>query len=73
MIDHRTRLILILVAIGLDLVAVCVAVALGASVAVLGTLGSPLAVLVPALVDASVVERRRRDPKVAAVRDDVRD
>lgn len=68
---HQLRLKLIAGALALVVVALVAGGALGASIEVMTGLLGALGVLVPALVDANSVEKRRRDPKRTALPDDV--
>jgi hypothetical protein len=77
---HQLRLYAIAILAALD-VAALVASQYGLAPELLGelrpavdtALAAALLVLAPALADAVAVERRRRDPSVPAVSDDVRD
>lgn len=69
---HRLRYILVLVATLTTIVGLVLAGALGSNTTVLTALAGALGVLAPALVDAHLVEQRRKDPHAAsAVGDDV--
>lgn len=74
MSSHKIRLATIAVLAAICLVGVIVLVALGQAEGTgFGILTGMLSTLVPALLDASAVEVRRRDPSRPALPDDVRE
>lgn len=73
MASHKVRLAVIAVLTLAALVGVIVLVAMGQTEGTgFGVVTGVLGTLVPALLDASRVEVRRRDPGAAAISDDVR-
>lgn len=69
---HRTRLIVLGALAAICLTGEIVLMVLGRfSEVESGVLGGMLGLLVPAIVDAAVVEKRRRDPLMPAIADDV--
>lgn len=72
MLNHRYRVLIILAALALTVVALVVASAVEAPDTVLAALSTLIGVLAPAFVDALMVERRRRNPRIPAIADDVR-
>lgn len=66
------RFLLILSVTFVCLAALIVALVYQAPLSVLSSLGTALGLLVPAFLDASMVEARRRNPTTRAVMDDVR-
>lgn len=72
MASHHTRVLLIGALFGVALLGQIVLMALGRfGETESAVLGGVTAVLLPALVDATAVERRRRDPNSTAIIDDV--
>jgi hypothetical protein len=72
MSSHRLRVIALLVLAAIALIGVIVLIALGIHEGTgFGVLTGVLGTLVPALLDALTVERRRRDPGKVAIADDV--
>lgn len=69
---HQTRIIILGVLAGMCLVAELVLMVLGKfGDTESGVFGGMLGLLVPAIIDAAVVEKRRRDPHVKALPGDV--
>lgn len=68
---HHHRLLLILVATVAVIVALIASVKLEATSEIVTALCGALGVLVPALLDAAGVEKRRRTPGQRAIADDV--
>jgi F0F1-type ATP synthase assembly protein I len=69
--NHRFRYLLIVVTTALTLASLIAASVFKADAAVLSALCGALTVLVPAVVDARSVERRRVTPGARPVEDDV--
>jgi hypothetical protein len=69
--NHYQRLLFILVATLTVVAALIAAVKLGAAGEITASLCTALGLLIPALLDASQVEKRRRTPGKKAVEDDV--
>lgn len=70
--SHRLRLIVLLVVTSLFAIAAFVLFVLGLwSDAATGVFGTALGILVPAVIDATRVERRRLTPGQKAIADDV--
>lgn len=79
MLPHQYRLYAILLLTVLDIVGLVASRYFGVEVVpeagplIETALGTALLILAPALADAVAVERRRRDPKLAGLSDDVRE
>jgi hypothetical protein len=74
MTSHKIRLTVITILAAIALIGVIVLIALGQTEGTgFGIVTGILGTLMPALLDASVVETRRRDPSVSAISDDVRE
>ena len=71
MISHQQRVTVLASLVALALVALGVLLYLGHDATELAAVSGALAVLMPALLDSIGVERRRRDPSVPALVDDV--
>lgn len=71
MLSHKKRTYILCTLAVLSLIAIVVGAALGAETSVLACLSTAAGILVPAAVDALSVEKRRRNPKVSAIVDDI--
>ncbi len=72
MTSHKIRLAIIALLTAITLIGVIVLIALEqASGTAFGVVTGVLSTLLPALLDAAAVERRRRDPSIPAPSDDV--
>ena len=67
---HRTRLIALVCLFTVSVAGLIAAVALDLGMELKGLFEGWLALLVPAVLDALHVERRRRDPSIPALPDD---
>jgi hypothetical protein len=69
---HTTRLTILGILAAICLIGEIVLMALGRfSEVESGVLGGMLGLLIPVLIDAAVVEKRRKDPLIPAIPDDV--
>lgn len=73
MISHKQRVAVLAGLVALALSALGVLLYLGHDATEVAAVSGALAVLLPALLDALGVERRRRDPSLPAIVDDVID
>lgn len=73
MISHKQRVAVLAGLVALALSALGVLLYLGHDTTEVAAVSGALAVLLPALLDALGVERRRRDPSLPAIVDDVID
>lgn len=70
--SHRLRVYVLLGALVVINVALVATIALGGDANIVAGLCGANALLIPACIDASAVEVRRRDPRAAAIADDQR-
>lgn len=70
--SHASRTVLIVGAFGLALTALVLVSIFAPSPESIGPCATALGLLAPAVVDALLVERRRRNPETPAISDDVR-
>lgn len=71
MVKHHTRVIVICALAALSLIGLVVGAYIGADASVIASLGTAAGIFVPAAADALSVEKRRRQPGVTAIVDDV--
>lgn len=73
MVLHQQRLLAIAGLLGMCLIGLVLCLVTGVTEGtVVGVFGTGVTLLLPAFLDAAAVERRRRDPELSALPDDVR-